>query len=410
MSAILDIADANIRMVSDSLDIRSPAVVLKKDDSLVFGEDAKKVSKLDPLAVRFDYWSRLSTSPMMSSFGQMRHTADLVYEHLKMLTKDLPRGSEINLIAPATYSNDQLSLLLGISQALGFKVSKILNRSLAAAAKFGSVTFVEFQWRQALVSTIQVDDGFLSLSKHYSAQGTGILDLEDKILEATSKICVDQTRFDPRRSAASEQALLSKIPGLLADLKRESDATVELGDRVFGVTKQELEFLCKDIYAALKVSEGDIVIMEEWASLIPGFYKVEAVTSDSLIESAKQIFANESWSDDDLARLDRIHFEAPDKPIRKIKTTTTATEPANPIEDVGLKATHLLVGSIAYRLTDAEHAISDFHLTYEDGTLRLSKGASRKITVVYSREDTEQLTAGTRLFRSDGVEALLIHV
>ena len=115
MSAILDIADANIRMVSDSLDIRSPAVVLK-DDSLVFGEDAKKVSKLDPLAVRFDYWSRLSTSPMMSSFGQMRHTADLVYEHLKMLTKDLPRGSEINLIAPATYSNDQLSLFYSIGR------------------------------------------------------------------------------------------------------------------------------------------------------------------------------------------------------------------------------------------------------------------------------------------------------
>ena len=265
MSAILDIADANIRMVSDSLDIRSPAVVLKKDDSLVFGEDAKKVSKLDPLAVRFDYWSRLSTSPMMSSFGQMRHTADLVYEHLKMLTKDLPRGSEINLIAPATYSNDQLSLLLGISQALGFKVSKILNRSLAAAAKFGSVTL----WSSvatSLGSTIQVDDGFLSLSKHYSAQGTGILDLEDKILEATSKICVDQTRFDPRRALRASK-LYYQNTQITGRSKARGDATVELGDRVFGVTKQELEFLCKDIYAT-KVSEGDIVIMEEWASLI----------------------------------------------------------------------------------------------------------------------------------------------
>ena len=59
-------------------------------------------------------------------------------------------------------------------------------------------------------------------------QGLGYIDLLELCLEECADACVDQTRFDPRRSAESEQTLLDALPGVLTLLKDRPEVSVEL--------------------------------------------------------------------------------------------------------------------------------------------------------------------------------------
>ena len=98
--AFLDLTDASLTLSTGQQVVRSPGIVLSQADDLLFGDAAFAQLKRRPLDVRTDMLSQLATTPLGNTFGNARHTADLVYEHLKGLFKSGDGVSSLCLIAP----------------------------------------------------------------------------------------------------------------------------------------------------------------------------------------------------------------------------------------------------------------------------------------------------------------------
>ena len=61
-----------------------------------------------------------------------------------------------------------------------------------------------------------------------------------RFLERCADRCVEQTRFDPRRSAESEQQLWNALPDLLGALKATAEHSVSLGQYQFTVSQDDI--------------------------------------------------------------------------------------------------------------------------------------------------------------------------
>ena len=102
---LLDITDSQITLTSGSTVIASPGAALASSDGrLVFGHVVLEELKRRPLETRTDFWSQLSTVSLTSEFAGARHSADLVYEHLKFIFNEAEREmgeiTHLSVIAP----------------------------------------------------------------------------------------------------------------------------------------------------------------------------------------------------------------------------------------------------------------------------------------------------------------------
>lgn len=410
MKAILDMTEASVRLISEQEDVLCPAVALNAPHKLEFGDKAKRVSKLNPLTVRFDYWSRLSTLPFSTNFGECRHAADIVYEQLRVMSASLAKDTELHLIAPANFSNEQLSLFMGISESLGFKVTKIIDRALAAASREGPITFVEFQWRQALVSTVGFDGEFLFVDQYYSIAGAGVLDIEESVMEVISKICVDQTRFDPRRSAESEQLLLLKIPSILRDLDKKGEIEVGLLDRTFRLNSESLSFLGEGLLAKIKTDLAQNLVMEDWIKVMPGLEPVSTISGHDIIAQASKLFTQQHWSSKDICRLSKIVATGKDFTTPHFRQETTGGRPEG-VEEVSQDGpTHLLINNRAHPLLPNSSVISEFRLQLTNGKWHLKPEYKGFVMPFNTQQGSDYIAIGTKLYRHDGVEALVISI
>jgi hypothetical protein len=134
-TAFLDINDTSLSLTTADEVISSPGAVLSDSGALSFGESAVLQLKRRPLDVKSDYWSQLSTAPLSAHFGSARHTADLVYEHLKSLIPNPAHLHDLCIIAPSNINQTQLELLLGILSALNIKPSACRRSGVTCTRK-----------------------------------------------------------------------------------------------------------------------------------------------------------------------------------------------------------------------------------------------------------------------------------
>ena len=257
----LDINDTSLSLNNAEEVVSSPGAVLSDAGTLHFGEYAVSQLKRRPLDVKSDYWSQLSTAPLSAQFGRARHTADLVYEHLKSLIPHPERLHDLCIIAPSNMNQTQLELLLGILSALNIEPRAVIDRALIAhAGQSAPGVNLSLQWRQLVVTELEQIDQRLSVHKTTAIPGLGYLDLLEDCLEHVADACVAQTRFDPRRSAASEQTLLSAIPGLLASQTDDNELSVEVESYTFKVARDALKKVGQRVLDAVNTDGRSISI------------------------------------------------------------------------------------------------------------------------------------------------------
>ena len=306
--AFLDLTDASLTLSAGQQIVRSPGIVLSQADDFVFGDAAFAQLKRRPLDVRTDMFSQLATTALGNIFGNARHTADLVYEHLKGLFTATDNVNNLCLIAPGNLEQAQLELLLGILGSLGVNPSAVVDRALLAhPAGLGSGLNVNLQWRQLVVSEITVDVNLCRVEKITAVPGLGYIDLLELCLEECADACVDQTRFDPRRSAESEQTLLDALPGVLTSLKDRPEVSVELGTTSFKVSRVRLEKAGQKIASAINADAGSLSI-DESLSVFPGITFDAVVSIDSLTAAAEDLLRDHS-DDQPLTRISNRHCD-----------------------------------------------------------------------------------------------------
>ena len=367
--------------------------------------------------------SQLATTPLGNTFGNARHTADLVYEHLKGLFESGNGVNNLCLIAPGNLEQPQLELLLGILSSLGVDPSAVVDRALLAhPAELGSGLNLNLQWRQLVVSEVTVDANLCQVDKVTALPGLGYLDLLELCLEECADACVDQTRFDPRRSAESEQTLLDALPGVLAALKDRPEVSVELGTTSFKVSRSRLEKAGQKIASAINAKAGPLSI-DESLSVFPGIAFDAVASIDSLTTAGEDLLFDHS-DDQPLTRISKRRTASAVTPADEPADTSSSSDamstpaasdeiskapaPVSALQDN--HPTHILVDAVAHRITETDAQGLGFGVIERDGVPCIDEALRERINVLSVSGSHDRLTVGSRLYRNDGKEAVLIIV
>ena len=425
----LDITDSQIALIAGSSIIQSPGAALADGGlggaSLAFGQAVFETLKRRPLETRTDFWAQLSTSPLNAEFAGARHSADLVYEHLKFLFAEAERQdgpiNDLVIIAPSNLNQTQLELLLGILNAVGKSPSAILDRALVHQHVIGKAGIhLDLQWRQMVATEISLEGDQLIVGKSSTLPGNGYLDLLEQCLEHCADMCVEQTRFDPRRSADAEQLLFNAIPNALATLTRSEEASLSVSGYDFKVSRTGLEFVGKRLMAAVEGASGAVSVDELLAGL-PGVLFDSTASQLTLAEAAERIL-NTRTPDAELSRISRAKVEHPQEAenppseanvedVSKEPEETSRTDNSNaaPASDFA-GPTHILINSRAYSIANQSAEAKGFGLIIAGDTVQVAEDFRRQVNVLSTESSHDQLHAGCRLYRNDGTEALLIRV
>ena len=425
MSTIfLDVSDASLSLIAASEVIHSPGAALLTSAGLTFGESAFAQLKRRPLHVRTDFWNQLSTTPINGNFGNARHSADLVYGHLESLVSSIKDASKLILLAPGNMQQNQLELLLGILDSLGVTTAAVIDRALVAHPKtLGSGLNANLHWRQLVLSELRIDSGDLTVQTVTALPGLGYLDLLELCLEECAELCIEQTRFDPRRSADSEQTLLDAIPGLLSKLSNTAEASIDLGSTNFKVPRSRLEAVGQRVSGAITKALHDddkgSVSVDAALAAFPGVTFNNIANASFLRSSAEELLFDYDYS----VPLTRITSRSaePEAPSPRAEDSDQSHAPleverANnvPLSNSSAASsltenpTHLLIDAKAYPIGASENSASEFGVIFQDGHACIEEGLRHRINVLSVSGTHDKLTTGTRLYRDDGKEALLI--
>jgi len=279
MAALLDILDSELRLWHDGRAVRSPGYALLDGDSYRYGEEARGNARRQPRNVNTRFWWQLGTRPLQPALGPARHTADLVHGHLLALHEAAGQPGELVLAVPESLQKEQLSLLLGIIRACPFDAVGLANRSLLVAAAHevhGPACHLELQLHQALLTRLAVEGGELRVTGEQVLTGCGLLALQESLVEAIARSFIENTRFDPRRQAESEQQLYDSLAGALAALRDADDTTLEVGGyrtRIGYDALREAGRKLHDHVARELGRNGDapLLLVDPLADLLPGF-------------------------------------------------------------------------------------------------------------------------------------------
>jgi hypothetical protein len=408
----LDVNDTSLSLTAEDEVISSPGAVLSDSGALYFGEPAVSQLKRRPLDVKSDYWSQLSTTPLSAQFGSARHTADLVYEHLKSLMPNPEYLHDLCIIAPSNMNQTQLELLLGILSALNIEPSAVVDRALLAHANQSAPGLnLSLQWRQLVVTELEQVDQRLCVLKTTAIPGLGYLDLLEDCLEHFADACVAQTRFDPRRSAASEQTLLSAIVGLLASQTDDNELSVEVESYTFKVARDALKRVGQRVLDAVD-TDGKSISIDASLSVFPGMTFDSVTTQASLTEAASAILDGTTAQ----APLSRITSCALSPEVSPEPTPIQQPRSQTRFPDLDARArqhsppTHLLIDTTAHAIEGRESVSFEFGVVSQNGVVCIDDHFKDRINVLSVSGSHDQLTTGSRLYRDDGKEALLIRV
>ncbi|MFT7288690.1 MAG: hypothetical protein ACI87W_002813 [Halieaceae bacterium] len=255
--AILDSRDTEICLWQDSGVVCSPGVVLLQGGEYSFGQDALAEARARPRDSSNRFWWQLGTQPLQPALGAARHTADLVHSHLRAIHQEAGSPAQLAMAIPDSMPREQLSLLLGVAKACDFTVSGLASRSVLlasgceAARSQSRVLHLEVQLHQAVLNELQIEDGWVTLLRSTPLPACGLLALQERCVSAIASAFIQQTRFDPRRSAQSEQSLYNALPGILDTLAERGEASVDIDGHRSRVTATALAGVMERLSAGL---------------------------------------------------------------------------------------------------------------------------------------------------------------
>src|SRR3990172_12282752 len=132
---IIELNDSEVRVAAAGrIIVRSPGCAVVRGERVCFGHEALKLAHLHPRETYNRFWAHLSQDALHTPTRRFRHHADLAYAHLLALYEEAGKPDEVIFAVPGSFSNEQLSLLLGIAQACPFKAVGLVDSAVASAA------------------------------------------------------------------------------------------------------------------------------------------------------------------------------------------------------------------------------------------------------------------------------------
>ncbi len=213
----------------------SPGYALLRGGRIELGDAARDQAHRYPASVENQFWQRLSLSPLARPKPRAAHDADLAYLHLEHLWRQCGKPEPDILVAtPGHYSDEQLSLLLGIFQHGHWRVGGLVDAAtLSAAGQLAEGErglHLELQLHQCVLSSLAASDGQLSRRAVQTIPG-GLLSMLRRWAACAAAAFLRQHRYDPMHSPEAEQQLYQAVRRWAEQAPRDAGMmTLSIGD------------------------------------------------------------------------------------------------------------------------------------------------------------------------------------
>jgi len=420
---LLDLNDADVRLCQDRDELyRGPAVAVFHSGVWHFGQAAQRVARMHPQQTNRRYLGRMDADPLPHPAPGAANHADLVYLHLKELA---PLVSDpLVLAVPSTFNADQLGVLLGICQEVGLEIAGFVDGAVAAASTLdgvGDCCCVEVYQHRFGLTRLALDEGELVRREALEINDCGLEALYDSWANVLADRFVQDTRFDPLHTAATEQQLYNQLDDWLHqgapagardlrvvidqnDQQRQAEASrASLAER----TRQRLRPVgdrLEELQAA-----GEMLVLSERCAALPGMAELldglelpwRRLPADAVARGALRHLDRIASRDGQLRLTLRLPVNGEAAPSPAAGAPAGESPTAEPDAD----PTHLLCGDLAWPLADAAHGLT---LTAHAGGYRLQPDEAVRLNGAPVREPTD-LALGDRV-RQGERELRLIRV
>ncbi|MBT1063100.1 hypothetical protein KJY73_05900 [Bowmanella sp. Y26] len=204
---ILAINDIALSLHRQGQHIEHLCLVCEQDKQLLFDQQALAKQRLVPGQCTSSYWQQLSLEPIKSAEG-VRHAADLAHQQLLTLAEKVG-ASPVLVAVPASLTQTQLSLLLGIMRETPWQVTGLINTALASlinGAETGAHLHIALHSKQSVITELTASDN-LSQGNHQLVSGVGLDPLCEHLMKHLARRFIQEQRFDPMHQGSTEQAL-----------------------------------------------------------------------------------------------------------------------------------------------------------------------------------------------------------
>lgn len=212
--------DAGILVVNDEKILYcEPGFALLEDDHLITGAEAYVNASLKPRKIQNRFWSQLHTESLSDRRFLHLSSADLVSQQLEQMWSRVANpGDQLAIAVPPFMSNENLGLLLGIADELEIPIVAMSDAAVAATRRRydnAVPVHIDLGLHCAMLTRLS-QDGQAQVDRTSVIDDCGLLLLHENWLKVIAEAFVQQSRFDPLHTGATEQMLRDRLPGWLS--------------------------------------------------------------------------------------------------------------------------------------------------------------------------------------------------
>jgi hypothetical protein len=347
MQAVIEINDRALRGVSEEATIVSPGFAYVGGHELLIGDAALTYARLHPRQTLHHFWQRLDTNPIASNKAGVRHHADVAYQQLLMLHRDLGKPDDVMFVLPASFSKEQMALLLGLAQQCPFNAVAIVDYAVASLAGEQSLAqhngLLELQLHQSAVYQVSCENAVAS-NMQSRVHEKGYMELLEQCAVLVAREFVAQCRFDPFHDAESEQQLFAAVHACLQRDEQQYAVEIESAGRALRARIERAQV--DEVFSAfsnelMQSLDHPVNYLGANLAAIPGL-RAQFADATALAPQSAALHC--------LAEADALRSYANSLAFTSEMRWQGAVSPAEPIESQLSCVTHYLVDARAYAL------------------------------------------------------------
>ncbi|MAH73738.1 MAG: hypothetical protein CBC09_06285, partial [Cellvibrionales bacterium TMED49] len=243
----------------DERSYESPAYVHISEEGLILGEEARRLTWLEPQNSNTRHWDQLDEKPLDKPTRWARHHADLSFFQLAELLSKID-SPELLVAIPGSFDDRQLQLLLGLVEAVPAKTCGVIESALLCAEDYHRA-IIQLHGHQTVISHLEHTGQYLQILNSEVVPDVGALQLLKNCARYISERSVLATRYDPMHSAIAQQTLFNELPSILKKFKTSSEAVIDIKspDSNFSLhlNLKQIQQLLEPKFEALKVALKD---------------------------------------------------------------------------------------------------------------------------------------------------------
>lgn len=237
--------------------VHEPGFARLSPGGIETGEAARAAAWREPQHSFNQYWCHLSQKSLPGKHKWARHHADIAFAQLRKLWQGAGSAESLVILAPGSFSDAQISLLLGMVKALPAETVAIVDSALSACLNLNRDTvFVDLQLHQTVLSVCRVSGELFKVVEQVVVPDLGMMQIYNRVTRHISNMLIRSFRYDPLHASASEQNLCNLLPAWLGRLSWEQELSLSVssdqGELPFILRREDVQNLLREPMAKMR--------------------------------------------------------------------------------------------------------------------------------------------------------------